>query len=277
MGHARHDGELRRPLSDSEHLATAPWPAARITQTARIPERTRPGLGYGWANEPSIPALANSCSLEKSGARQFEYLGQTGPSNVPGAFSNVVTAKTLTTTGGSVSAPVPGGSLDVSVPAGDFSVPVEVEITAPDLTSVNHSLASLGLRGFTAVGGTGISLLTSSGRSFTGRFAHPITVTLTGTGLGLAGERVIELTGASSFVPLPSTLGSGHITFSILSDPDVVVLSAATAGAVSPGATAVHTGEPFLGEGIIAAGLLVAGGVLTGIGLRRRRPARRLL
>ncbi len=201
---------------------------------------------------------------------------ETGPSNVPGGFSNVVTARTVTSTGGSVSAPVPGGTLEVSVPPGDFTTPVEVEITAPDLASIDHSLLSLGLSGYTAIGSTGISLLTPAGHKLTGHFAHPISVTLTGSGLGLRGERVVELTGPSSFVPLPSTLGHGTITFSILSDPDVVVLSSLTAGAVSSGATAVHTGEPLLGEGVVAGGLAVAGVALLAVGLRRRRPARRV-
>ncbi|MDA8292707.1 MAG: hypothetical protein M0Z33_13690 [Actinomycetota bacterium] len=195
---------------------------------------------------------------------------QAGPVNVPGGFSNVVTAKTLTVTGGSVSAPVPGGSLQVEVPPGDFTSPVEVEITAPSLTSVERSLPTLGLSKFTAVGGMGISLLTRSGQKLTGHFAHPITVTLTGVGLGLAGQVVVEITGPSSFVRLPSTLGHGRITFSILADPDVVVLSSPTAGSVSSGATAVHTGEPFLGEGIVAGGLAGVGGLLLALGLRRR-------
>lgn len=199
---------------------------------------------------------------------------QGGPANVPGAFSNVITARTLTGAGGSVSAPVPGGSLDVSVPPGDFTGPVEVEITAPDLTSVDRALSTLGLSKFTAVAGTGISLLTSSGHKLTGRFAHPITVTLSGVGLGLTGQEVVELTGPSSFVRLPSTLGNGSVTFSILADPDVVVLSSRTAGSVSSGATAVHTGEPFLGEGIVAGALVAAGGLFVAIGLRRRRPTR---
>jgi hypothetical protein len=94
--------------------------------------------------------------------------GTTGPSGVPGAFSAVVTAQTLGTAGGKVSAAVGSDAVVVSVPAKDFANSVEVVLTQPDISAIPNALAGLGV-GFL-----------ENGVAVTSTFPYPVKVTISG-------------------------------------------------------------------------------------------------
>jgi hypothetical protein len=196
----------------------------------------------------------------------------TGPSGVPGGFSSVVITKTLGAGGGSLTAPVAGATLTIRVPSGAFSAPVEVEVTSPDLSAVGSALGNLGYPGFRAVGGLGVKVLNTSGQPVRGTFAKPLTVTLSGSQLGVPGERVLRFTSPGSATVVPASLGSGSVTINLTSDPDLAVVNppAGTAANV-PGATSVHTGLPFTGERDLGLLLIVAGAGGIATVVRRRR------
>ncbi|MHB1739989.1 MAG: hypothetical protein ACYCXA_11045 [Actinomycetes bacterium] len=197
----------------------------------------------------------------------------TGPTSAPGGFTSVVTTQSIGTGGGTVAAGVAGGTVTVDVPAGTFAQPVEVEVTRPDLASANTSLRTLGFGGYSAVGGVGIKILTSSGQAYPGSFPRAITVSLRGSTFG-PGDKVIELTGPASAVTLPATAASGVITISLSADPDLLVLAPTAAAGGTVGATSQNTGEPVAGV-VVLGGLLAAAGAGITFAARRRAVAGR--
>lgn len=199
----------------------------------------------------------------------------TGPSNTPGGFDSVVTTQTVGATGGTVSGTVAGASVNVSVPSGAFAAPVQVEVTKPDLTAVTPtSLSAVGFSGYTAVAGLGVKVLDGSGNPVSGTFGKSLDVTLTGAGLGVAGQQVLMLQGASSASVVSSTLGNGSITIHLTQDPNLVVVNAPSTGAATvPGATSKPTGKAYTGEALAAGALVIAGVGLVAFS-RRRKSAR---
>lgn len=204
--------------------------------------------------------------------------GPTPPSNgAPGGFTAVTVSKTVPTSGGSVSATVPGGTLAITVPPGAFSTPTDVVVTSPNLASLNSALPSLGLGSFHALAGAGVDFLSSSGAPLTGTLPKPVKVKFSGSSLGAAGERAVELTGPTSATVVPSVLSPGSVTVSVSSDPNIAVLQPVSApvtpvSSAVPGATSQHTGLPFRGEEY-AAGLMALIGVaaMGAAAMRHRR------
>lgn len=250
--------------------------------TMRSFARAGAGVVLGTAAAAGLLTATSGLALAAGNGYGPAATNQTGPANVPGGFASVVLAQKIPRSGGLVNVLLPGAHLNITIPRGAFRLPVELEVTKPNLSSLTKSLPSLGLSSYLPVGGTGISVLLDNGRQFSGRFGRPLAITLAGAKFGLQGERVVELTGPTSFLNLPTVLSPGRVTFSITADPDVVVLAptrlaAATvvstprATSVPAGATSVHTGKPFLGEGIAAGVLALTGAILVAVGLRRRR------
>lgn len=214
-------------------------------------------------------ALVPGVALAASGG--YGPTTATGPVDSPGGYSTVLSTKTVDSAGGTLTVTVPGGSAAITAPVGAFSMPVQIEATAPDLTGVNSGLSGAGFSGYTAVGGIGVKVLDNSGVPITGKFAKPITVTLTGTGLGKTGEKAIMFNGAAAASVLPTTLGTNSITITIDKDPNIAVIdSTATASPAVTNATSAHTGIPVAGEFALAGLFAVAGvGFLT-VASRRR-------
>ena len=200
----------------------------------------------------------------------------TGPAGTPGGFTIVVATQTVTAAGGAVSASVPGATLKVDVPAGAFAQPVQIEITSPDLSAANVGLSAVGFANYQAVSGAGVKVLDSNGQPITGTFTKPITVSLTGPGLGVAGEKALEFTGPTAVAVLPAVLGSGEVTVTLDQDPNLVFANpkSGPAGTVA-GATSKTTGLPFTGETDIAVALIAAGVALAGSSVIKRRVAAR--
>jgi hypothetical protein len=218
--------------------------------------------------------------------------GIAGPAGAPGGFSNIVTTHAFSTTGGTVTAAVPGGQAQLVVPNGAFGQPVQAVITAPDLSGINAVLPQLGFGGYTAIGGVGISIDDANGKPLTGLFVHPLTLTITGSGIG-ASDLLVEFTSLSTAATLQAAVfTAGSVTVSLAADPDFAVLAPSTAASASAASNAspstsgstpptIVEGEQFTkgpGSSIVGKTLLtifavlVAAAVAMMLMMRRRRP-----
>ena len=217
--------------------------------------------------------------------------GIAGPGAAPGGFSSIVTTHSFGPTGGTVSANVPGGEAELTVPDGVFSQPIQAIITAPDLSGINAVLPQLGFGGYTAIGGVGISIDDANGTPISGLFVHPLSLTITGSGIG-AGDLLVEFTSLSTAATLQDAVFTdGSVTVSLSADPDFAVLapngtSAPAIANASPSSSSSTPPTAVLGEqftkspggSIIGKTLLAVLVVLVvAIGammltLRRRRP-----
>jgi hypothetical protein len=226
----------------------------------------------------SVSLLSTGVALAAPGG--YGPAAPTGPAGTPGGFAAVVITQTVGPAGGTIAADVSGASVSVIVPAGAFASPVQLEVTKPDLSAITPSaLSSVGFPAYTAVAGLGLKFLDSAGKPLTGSFAKAVDVTLTGSNLGVTGEKVVELQGATAASVVGSSLGAGAITVHLLQDPNLVVVNPTASGTGSssgtvPGATDQPTGKPFTGETDAAIGLLVVGAGGLFAGLRRRATSR---
>jgi hypothetical protein len=219
--------------------------------------------------------------------------GIAGPAGAPGGFSNIVTTHAFSTTGGTVSANVPGGEAELTVPDGAFSQPIQAIITAPDLAGINAVLPQLGFGGYSAIGGVGISIDDANGKPITGLFVHPLTLTITGPGIG-TGNLLVEFTSLSTAATLQDAVfTAGSVTVSLAADPDFAVLAPTPAGSstaasasANPSTSSSSPPTAVLGEqftkgggssivGRIVFSVLVVLVIATAgmmLALRRRRP-----
>lgn len=213
-------------------------------------------------------AVPGSVALAAGG---YGPTAPTGPTNAPGGYTTISQVATVTSSGGSLNTPVVGGTAVVQAPEGAFSTPVQIEITTPVMDQVTAALPNLGFTGYTGVAALGVKVLDSNGQPLTGDFAKPLTVTLTGSGLGVTGEKVLEIDGSNSAHALAATVGKGSVTFEIPTDPDLVVVNPAVATTTNPvGATSVHTGKPLTAETGGALGAIGLGIGLALLAVRRR-------
>jgi hypothetical protein len=219
--------------------------------------------------------------------------GIAGPPAAPGGFSSIVTTHAFATTGGTVTAAVPGGQAQLTAPDGAFGQPVQAVITAPDLSGINAVLPQLGFGGYTAIAGVGISIDDVSGKALTALFIHPLTLTMTGSGIG-AGDLLVEFTSLSTAATLQDAVfTAGSVTVSLAADPDFAVLApstvASSGGAANAGPSSSSSSPPTIVEGeqftngsggsivgktlvTILAVLVVATGVMIVTLRGRRRP-----
>ncbi|HEY5050331.1 MAG TPA: hypothetical protein VII50_05485 [Acidothermaceae bacterium] len=213
-----------------------------------------------------------------------------GPAAAPGGFSSIVTTHAFGVTGGTVSANVPGGEAELTVPDGAFSQPIQAIITAPDLSGINAALPQLGFSGYSAIAGVGISIDDANGKPITSLFVHPLTLTITGSGID-AGDLLVEFTSLSTAATLQAAVfTTGSVTVSLAADPDFAVLAPSSAASATSSASPPASGSspPTIVEGeqftkspggsivdktlfAILAVLIVAAGVLMLV-LRRRPP-----
>ncbi len=179
--------------------------------------------------------------------------GIAGPGAAPGGFSSIVTTHAFGATGGTVSANVPGGEAELTVPGGGFSQPTQAVITAPDLSGINAVLAQLGFGGYTAIAGVGISIDDATGTPITGQFIHPLSLTITGSGIG-GGDLLVEFTSLSTAATLQDAVFTdGSVTVSLSADPDFAVLapnrtSASAIANASPSTSGSTPPTAVLGE-----------------------------
>src|SRR5450432_4305901 len=118
------------------------------------------------------------------------YGSGNGPTGVPGGYAIVVTTHTFGSEGGSLVANIPGGQAHLTVPAGALVGDVQVVVTAPDLGGVEAALPKLGLANYRVVAAIGVQINDTNGHKFTGTFAHPVTLAIEGSAVGV-GDQVI--------------------------------------------------------------------------------------
>ena len=116
---------------------------------------------------------------------QAEYSPPLPASPSPGGYVSVVTSRTISPSGGVIGmVSVDGLQVRLSVPRGAFPVPVQVTITAPDVTAIGSG----GHPGYRALGGVGV-LLQAGGTTYVKRFGRPLVLTVSGRAIK-AGSRV---------------------------------------------------------------------------------------
>lgn len=178
------------------------------------------------------------------------------PGNIPSGFTSVSAAKTVTTSGGTVSVNVSSAKVDIKVPAGAFSSPTVVTVISPNLGAVSSSLAGIGFSGNKAVAGVGVTFRNSSGHFVNP--SVPVRTVISSSNI-LSSDKVIEWTGAHSAVNVASSVTNGQAVFSVTKgDPDFAVLQSSTVRH----ATSPVTGKPIARWSVIGLTLLMGGGVL---------------
>lgn len=154
--------------------------------------------------------------------------GEPGLPGVPGGFErDVRIVKTIGFSGGQLSTTLANKvGIKVVVPPAAFVSLVRVAVTAPPFSELSSMLPKLGLKAYSPVTGLGLFFSNpTNGKSLKGHFAKPVTVTLRGPDLGVPGEKVFELTSATSAKELATALKKGIATFSLRSDPDLLVVN----------------------------------------------------
>lgn len=202
----------------------------------------------------------------------------TGAVDSPGNFSDTQIARTIDPAGDQVDVSVAGAAATIAIPSGAFSAPVDIVVTAPaeGLPGVTAGLDEAGFDGYEAVAALGVKFKNADGSDIVGKFGKPVSITLSGTGLGEEGQKAILFNSATSATVLPSTVGTNSVTFTIDADPNIAIIDplAGTGTGMVADATASSTGLPFAGE-YLAAGLAGAAGLGMLVVVSRRRSATR--
>ena len=154
---------------------------------------------------------------------------------------------------------VPGGALAASGPQTVASTPNPLQPTG--VAAGSYTLTATAPSGYQLVVCNGSSSVAAGGQSATETVAVPV------GGTGNGNFYVTK-------VPSPAVSGaSGAAPTSVKSAPPPAPATAA-AGSQVPGATSVHTGEPWAGSGPLTAGIAALGACMVGAGVwiwRRRR------
>jgi hypothetical protein len=146
--------------------------------------------------------------------------GPPPPPPPPGGYDSVVTSQTCDPAGCTITARIDGLLDAVVVPAGAFSTPVQITLLAPNVLG----LGDAGHSGYRSVGGIGI-LIQVNGKTFTGTFAKPITVEVSGREIR-PGDRVAVWNGTSfSFIGGTETAGTEEFSYDSGAEQDFALLA----------------------------------------------------
>ena len=181
---------------------------------------------------------------------QAEYSPPLPASPSPGGYVSVVTSRTISPSGGVIGVvSVHGLQVRLSVPRGAFSVPVQVTITAPDVTAIGSG----GHPGYRALGGVGV-LLQAEGTTYVKRFARPLVLTVSGRAIR-AGSRVAVWKGTRFAFKASSESRAREVInvrrgteqdFAILAPVRAWLASRGTGSSWGHATTAVRPGEDVL-------------------------------
>ena len=162
------------------------------------------------------------------------------PTSTPGGFSTVtqVTPISPSSSTQNVTTTIDGVQANISILPGTFTTNESVVFTSPSNSTLDSQLPSLGLGGYITVGGVAITIENSNGTAFSGNFAQPITLTITGSSINPS-DKVVEFLPNGTSVTLSNvTFGTGSVTFSFDSDPAFAVLAPTVSTTGASGAVA---------------------------------------
>ncbi|MCY0878154.1 MAG: hypothetical protein OWU84_04350 [Firmicutes bacterium] len=157
-----------------------------------------------------IGAAAMGAILSLSGvasAAGFGYVPTSipVPPGTPGGFNRIVTVQTVVPTSNhfvTVAARVAGSPVRVVVPPHAFSGRVQIVVTQPDLAVVTDGVQHLHFRGWRAIAGVGVSVVTPTGHLDLKKFLKPITVIILNRRIR-PDDRMVEWNAHGRFFPLP--------------------------------------------------------------------------
>lgn len=184
---------------------------------------------YKLAYRLATVALGGATLAVAMGQLPAQAYGPPPPPPPPGGYHNVVTSQTCGPAGCVIIARIDGMLVSVTVPAGDFARPVRITLLAPNARGIGTGLHPC----FRAVGGVGI-VVQINGKTYTGKFAKPFTVQMSGRPIG-PNNRVAVWNG-KSFVFIPATVSRGSVSFRYNrgSEQDFAVLAPAGPGRCPP-------------------------------------------
>lgn len=195
-----------------------------------------------------------------------------GPSSPPSqaiaaGFTAVVTAQTISASGGSVTGTANGATCVVTVPAGAFPNSGEVVISAGAPSSINAGTGKTVVTDFSV-----IVVDPDTGVLLSGSFASAITVTISHPAI-TSGDSVVNVTSPGVTSPVGAQVSQGQAVVSVTSDPNLAVI----AGSSTTQTSTVTTGSGSLaftgpGPGLFVLGMLGVGLALSGLlGLALKR------
>jgi hypothetical protein len=165
---------------------------------------------------------------------------------------------------------IDGTPVTVAVPPRAFPTTVQIVVTKPKLGQVSARLPKLGLPGYQAIAGVGVSVDNMAGHPYPQKFLKPLEIFVSNRRIG-PGDRVLEwnLKGQVSVLPTP-LIRSGRAIWKFQEDPAFAVIAPRKGKhGVVPGATSPVTGKPFETEALLGLTFVAAGALLL-VRTRRR-------
>ena len=189
------------------------------------------------------------------------YAPSAPPPQATGAgFTSIVTAQTVTSTGGTVTGAANGATCTVAVPAGAFPNGGEVVISQGSPGAINAG------SGVTVVADFSVIVLDpDTGASLAGPFVPPITVTIGDADIN-ASDTVVNVSAPGVTTPVTEAhVSTGEAVVPVSADPNLAVVrssapSVATSPASSLAVTGAGTGLALL---LLVGLLLLAAGTFT--------------
>lgn len=192
--------------------------------------------------------------------------GPPPPPPPPGGYHNVVTSQTCGPAGCVIVARIDGLLVSVTVPAGDLPRGAQVTLLAPSVQGIGQA----GHSGYRAIGGVGI-LVQINGKTYTGTFAKPFTVELSGREIR-PGDRVAVWNGTTfTFIASTETGHTEEFSYGSGAEQDFAVL--APAGGIGhrnrpgPGRTTRFSRPGQMSDVVLESLFLAAGQYRAGLGV----------
>lgn len=127
------------------------------------------------------------------------------PPGTPGGFHQVITTRTVPPTltkEAVVAAKVDGSPVKVLVPPRAFPVQVQLVVTQPNLKAITDSLSAKRYKGYHAIAGSGLSVVTLSGHLYTKKFLKELKIVIVNRSIH-PGDRVVEWNAKGQLIVLP--------------------------------------------------------------------------
>lgn len=146
------------------------------------------------------------------------------PSEAPGGYTQVVTAKTIGDTGSTLAGSVGSAKVSVKVPAGTFPTPIQLRMLKPHLGSLRSAVKKSGFKHAKVLDGVGLAASFPSGQGVA-TLPKPITVTITVPNLPKGAIVLAYDAAKNKYVPIKYRLKHGVITVTITKPVALVVVN----------------------------------------------------